>query len=579
MIMKWFINLKTKNKLLISFIFMAVFIGILGVYGIDSISIVNDNVALMHEDGLRPVEILSTIQNNTYQASIEMQRIIWKYQVTEDTTVIDNSAASIDEVIKHNQELLEEYKTFELTDKEKELLNSYGKATESYNEHREKAIEASRANDFDSAIEFNDLSSVERDNTITLLNEMMVQAEVFADNLKADSDMIFENTRAVVFVLGIFGIIFAIALSLLIGSIISRPISAAVEQAKLYAEGDFSMPVTEKLLSRKDEMGTLANALDEIGKGMRDLLKQLLSTAQDMSASTEELSASAEEVTAQADSVNLATQGIAAVMEETSASAEEVMALGMDINKGAIQLAERAEEGNTIVKEIENRANMMKENAQKSSDVANRIYHEKQMEIMQAIKEGEVVQEIEIMAKTISDIADQTNLLALNAAIEAARAGEQGRGFAVVAEEVRKLAEQSTDTVKGIQPVISRVQNAFKNLSGNSADILKFVDEKVVPDYKIHVETGVQYAKDADTVGKLFLEFSSTSQEMAASIEQVNSAIATVSTSVEEATTSTQEISSNIDETSKAMEQISMVAQTQAELAQELNIQVQKFKI
>ena len=425
----------------------------------------------------------------------------------------------------------------------------------------------------------NDLASVERDNNMTFLNEMMVQAETYADNLNADSDAIYDNTRVAVLVLGVFGIIFAIALSLLIGRIISRPISVAVEQAKLYAKGDFSISVTEELLSRKDEMGTLANALDEIRKAMRDLLKQLLSTAQDMSASTEELSASAEEVTAQADSVNLATQGIAAVMEETSASAEEVMALGMDINKGAIQLAERAEEGNIIVKEIGNRANMMKENAQKSSDVANRIYNEKQMEIMQAIKEGEVVQEIEVMAKTISDIADQTNLLALNAAIEAARAGEQGRGFAVVAEEVRKLAEQSTDTVKGIQPVISRVQDAFKNLSGNSADILKFIDEKVAPDYKILVETGVQYAKDADTVGKLVLEFSSTSQEMAASIEQVNGAIATVSTSVEEATNSTQEISSNIDETSKAMEQISMVAQTQAELAQELNIQVQKFKI
>lgn len=579
MIMKWFINLKTKNKLLISFILMAVFIGILGVYGIDSIDKVNDNVDFMHEDGLRPIEILSAIQNNTYQASIEMQRIIWEYQVIDDATVIDNSAAKIDEVIKHNQELIEEYKASDLTDNERALLNSYEVTTKSYREHREKAIEASRAKDFDLALEFNNQASVERDNTMELLHGMMVQAEMYADNLKSDSEVIYENARVAVIAIGLNGIIFAIALSFFIGRIISKPISVAVEQAKLYAEGDFSIPVSEEFLSRKDEIGTLANALDEIGRGMRDLLKQILSTSQDMSASTEELSASAEEVTAQADNVNLATQGIAAVMEETSASAEEVMALGMDINKGAIQLAERAEEGNTIAKEIETRANMMKENAQKSSDVANRIYHEKQMEIMQAIKEGEVVQEIEVMAKTISAIADQTNLLALNAAIEAARAGEQGRGFAVVAEEVRKLAEQSTDTVKGIQPVISRVQDAFKNLSSNSSDILKFVDEKVVPDYKILVETGVQYAKDADTVGKLVLEFSSTSQEMAASIEQVNSAIATVSTSVEEATTSTQEISSNIDETSKAMEQISMVAQTQAELAQELNIQVQKFKI
>ena len=67
------------------------------------------------------------------------------------------------------------------------------------------------------------------------------------------------------------------------------------------------------------------------------------------------------------------------------------------------------------------------------------------------LKNGKVVDNIKIMADTIGSIAEQTNLLALNAAIEAARAGEQGKGFAVVAEEVRKLAEQSSQAVTGIQ--------------------------------------------------------------------------------------------------------------------------------
>ena len=219
-----------------------------------------------------------------------------------------------------------------------------------------------------------------------------------------------------------------------------------------------------------------------------------------------------------------------------------------------------------------------------SKDVSNAVNEIKNIEVasnrtgLLVGKLGERSKEIGLFVATISGIAGQTNLLALNAAIEAARAGEQGRGFAVVAEEVRKLAEQSAEAAKQISTLITEIQR-------DTDEAVKGVNEAGVL-----VKHGTDVVSNAGAtfsaiVGKV-LEVSEQIRQTAQAVDQVANGSQRIVTSVEEidgaakkTAGQAENISAAAEEQSAGMEEIASSSRALAQLAQEMNLAISKFRI
>lgn len=286
-----------------------------------------------------------------------------------------------------------------------------------------------------------------------------------------------------------------------------------------------------------------------------------------------------EEISATIINIKEAAELIAEGDGELSASSEEVSATTEEIEIHIKDLADKALEADKISAEIMERALMIRNKAEESSSSANELYEDKEIKIKKAIKDIEILEEIRVMAEAISQIAEQTNLLSLNASIEAARAGEAGKGFAVVAEEIRKLAEQSAQSVTHISRIIKDVRDAIDNLVVNTNDILAFMDNKVKPDYEMLKETGIQYQNDAEFVHKMSNEISISTNTISSSINEVNNAMTNVTELTQQSAASSEEILGSLTETSSAVEEVAKQAQSTSELAERLSSSSNKFKI
>ena len=389
--------------------------------------------------------------------------------------------------------------------------------------------------------------AVEVDQAMAVLDSFNVTAEEQLNSSLADASRIYDKGLFNAIAIGVVVTLFATAIGYHIAHSVREPLTRILKTLEGLTEGDMTQRID---IRYNNEFSRVSGHINTLADNLHNILVKLNDASDDLTKTASVNQKTSSETQAQLNNQREQTATVATAMTEMSHSVQEV--------------ANSAQSSLTMVQQVETASESGRQIMNTNISTINQL-ETRLTESVSAVGElQQMSSQIGSILDVIRGIAEQTNLLALNAAIEAARAGEQGRGFAVVADEVRVLAQKTTQSTAEIETMISNLQSSSKTASN--------VIESCMSDMDMSVQQASNANSAMEEIQALILEISHMSTHISQAAAEQSETSGDIARNIED-------INHIADASYQAMSSIAEASQNLTILANQQGDLVHQFKL